>query len=341
MAEPFTWPLRPETVLDTLRPRRPTATRGVVTRVVPRTDRATSIELRVGRGWQPHQPGQFVTVGVDVDGIRHHRCFSLTSPPDERRIEITVQAVDGGIVSPYLAHRVRPGEVLHLSPPAGDFTLTGDAPLLFVSGGSGITPFLGMVRSLVASGANREVTLLHHAPTPRDAIARDELAHTARTQRWLRIHTEFIAAGGRHLRRELVDGLVPDWTACHSYVCGPPGLRAAAVEIWSAAGCIDRLRVESFQPPDTAPALSGSTATMACSRSGAIVAVAPGESLLEAAERAGLRPRSGCRMGICHTCATPLRAGVAQDRRDGRTVDAGGHVQLCVSTALTDLELDL
>lgn len=307
------------------------------------TERASSLEIRVGRGWQPHLPGQFVTVGVDVDGVRHHRCYSLTSVPDRRTIEITVQATAGGTVSPHLAHRIRPGEVVHLSPATGDFTLDeGDGPLLFVSGGSGITPFLGMIRSLVASGATREVTLVHHAPTPHQSIAREELAILGGRHDWLKVHHEFTDAGGRHLSGAGLDRLVPDWRDRDAYVCGPARLRDAAIGIWSDANCVDRLRIESFQPLEAvepSPGTSGATAR--CVRSNRSIETDPGETLLEAAERAGLTPAAGCRMGICHTCTTPLRAGVARDLRDGRTFDAGTHVQLCVSTALTDLELDL
>jgi ferredoxin-NADP reductase len=342
LAATFTWPLDPQAALDTVAPRRPTATRGVVTKVTRLTERASSLQIRVGRGWQPHRPGQFVTVGVDVDGVRHQRCFSLTSVPDRRSIEITVQAVDGGTVSPHLAHRIRPGEVVHLTPAAGDFTLSeGDGPLLFVSGGSGITPFLGMIRSLVAAGTTREVTLVHHAPTPQQSIAREELGTLQGAHDWLTVHHEFTAAGGRHLSGAGLDRVVPDWRGRDAYVCGPARLRDAAIAIWSDAHRMDRLRIESFQPSIPKAPRDGAAVTARCVRSGASVLVRSGASLLEAAERAGLTPPAGCRMGICHTCTTPLRAGVARDLRDGRTVEAGTHVQLCVSTALTDLELDL
>jgi ferredoxin-NADP reductase len=338
--------------------------RGVIEGLDPQTATATSVLIRPGRGWDGHRPGQFVTVGVDVAGVRHHRCYSLTSVPDRRdgRIEITVQAVEGGTVSRHLARHARVGDVVALGAADGDFTLADEPrPLLAITAGSGITPVMGIVRSLVASTLpRRDVLVLHHAPRADEVIFGAELARYAATESWLRVETVLTREpGGGHLDADRLAGLCPDWAERDAYVCGPTGLLDFATDHWSAAGAIGRLHVERFSAavvgahhiaaasptaprssdPDGPDAASG-TVRFASARIDALPA-SPTATLLDTAEAAGLAPPFGCRMGVCHTCSTAVLAGCARDLRDGRLVEAGTHVQLCVSTAAGDVTLDL
>lgn len=347
-------PLEPDAYLSLLHPLWGSRLRGILEAVRPVTDGAASIVIRPGAAWEGHRPGQFVTVGVDVDGVRHHRSFSLTSVPDDDRIEITVQATTGGVVSNHLVHRSRPGEIVQLEQAAGDFSLPdpGDrnaTRLLFVTGGSGITPAMGMLRSLVASGASTDVVLVHHATDADRLLFADELARLDARHDWLRVEVVLTRPDGGasrdHLTAARLDHLCPDWRERRAYVSGPEPMLRFAIDHWDTNGLTDRLLLERFTPfgfgrvfttpCDVQPALTR------FARSDLEVRADPDTTLLEVAEGAGLTPASGCRMGICHTCSTRLEQGCVRDLRDGRTRTAGQHIQLCVSAAVNDVVLDL
>lgn len=324
-------------------------TRAVVESVRPRGRDAATLVLRVGAGWRGHAPGQFVTVGVDVDGVRHRRCYSITSPPDRRRIELTVQATSDGVVSRYLVQRCPPGTVLHLDRAAGDFVLPKrlrGARLLFVTGGSGITPVMGMLRSMPDDGGGADVVVLHHVPDADRDLFPAELAVMA-ARPWLRtrvVHTRpSDGPPGAHLDARRLDESCPDWRHRRAYVCGPESLLDFATGHWSGTGRAHLLHLERFTPPRfLPPAEPGRVGALVhFARSGTAAPADPARPLLAVAEDAGLRPSHGCRNGVCRTCSTPIESGRARDLRDGRVSGPGEHVQICVAAADGDCVLDL
>jgi ferredoxin-NADP reductase len=146
--------------------------RGRIVEIHPETADAVTLVIKPGRGWRQHLPGQYIRIGVDVDGVRLWRAYSLTSPLDrsDGLITVTVKAIPDGVVSNYLVRRARPGLVIQLDQPTGDFTLpeTIPAKLLFITGGSGITPVMSMLRNQI--DALDDVVLIHSSPTPADVI---------------------------------------------------------------------------------------------------------------------------------------------------------------------------
>lgn len=342
----LTTPLDADAYLSLVNPRWGTRLRGVIERVSPVTDSAATVSIRPGVRWGGHRPGQFVTVGVDVDGVRHQRCYSLTSLPSTRGlIDITVQAHEGGTVSTHLVHDARPGDVVQLSQADGDFTLPDRIPdrLLFVTGGSGITPIIGMLRWLATQGRRPDTVLLHHATAAQRCLFLDELDEMGRAQDWLRVTTTFTGEpGGRRLDGRRLDELCTDWRDRDAYVCGPTTLLDVAADNWDAAGRLDQLHVERFTPDLLLPPHDDRAGTSVArfAASDVDVLADPGTPLLEVAEDAGLTPPAGCRMGICRTCSTRLEQGCVRDLRDGRILSAGQHVQLCVSAAAGDVVLD-
>jgi ferredoxin-NADP reductase len=309
-----------------------TELRGRVVDVRRETARASTLTVRPGRGWTGHRPGQFVGVGVDVDGVRHWRSYSLTGLPDDRDLRITVQAVPDGVVSNHLAHHTRPGTVLRLEQAAGDFVLPATpGKLLMITAGSGVTPVMSMLRTLATRGPLRDVVAVHSAPTAADTIFGRELAALP----GLTLHRRHTAVDGRLDLAEL-DDLVPDHPERDVYVCGPAGLLDAAAAFW--AHDPDRLHVERFTPPTRAAGGRGGTV-----RLGDTDVVLDGvTSLLEAGEAAGVLLPSGCRMGICHTCVLPLRDGQVRDLRTGEVHgEPGDLVQTCVSGACGPARIDL
>lgn len=328
----LTTPLLPEDYLALANPLWSTELRGRVVAVRRETARATTLVIRPGRGWTGHRPGQYVRIGVDVDGVRHWRSYSLTGLPDDRDLRITVAAVPGGTVSGHLAHRTRPGTVVALEPAGGDFVLPAvPGKLLMVTAGSGITPVMSMLRTLATRGPLHDVTLVHSARTPEDTIFGAEL----RALPGLTLHLRHTAGEGR-LDLATLDTLVPDHREREVYACGPAGLLDAAAAAW--ADDPDRLHVERFTPPPRSPGGTGGTVRLGATD----VEVGPATSLLEAGEAAGVLLPSGCRMGICHGCVLPLRDGQVRDLRTGEVHgEPGDLVQTCVSGASGPARLDL
>jgi ferredoxin-NADP reductase len=323
-------------------------------RVVAVIDEARDVKsflLRPGAGWSGHRAGQYTTVTVEVDGVRLRRCYSLSSGPGDPLLRITVKRAPEGRVSPWLHDRLRPGDVLHLAAAAGEFVLPEPAPerLLFVTGGSGVTPAMSILRDLDARDAVGDVVLVHYARSREDAIFAGELRELAARHRGLRLVFAFDDdATGQHAFSEAhLAATVPDFVARATYLCGPPGLMARVERMWDEAGATARLRHERFvaAPLATLPRPGGAEAralTVGLSRSGRHCAITDGGTLLEALERAGERPQHGCRMGICRTCTCTKRAGAVRNLVTGAvSSDRDEEIQLCISAPLSDLELDL
>jgi ferredoxin-NADP reductase len=317
----------------------------------------TTLVLRPGRAWaEQHgrgrpgaaRAGQFLPVGVEVDGVRTWRTYSLTSAPGAARLAVTVKAVPGGRVSERLAHGTAPGEILRLGPPGGGFVLPEAAPgpLLFVTAGSGITPVAAMLRALTAQGPAQggrglDAVLVHSARHPHEVIFGAELRALAARTPGLRLVERHTAAQGRLSPADLALAC-PDWATRDTYACGPEPLLAALEAHWAAAGLADRLHVERFRLPGPAAGRAGSAGRVRFARSGRVAAADGRTPLLEVGERAGVAMPHGCRQGVCHGCLALLRSGRVRDLRDGREhAEPGESVQTCVTVPVGAVELDL
>jgi ferredoxin-NADP reductase len=343
LAETVTTPLLPEDYLDLVAPLRSgAALRGRIVDVRPETRDAATLTIRPGRGWRGHTPGQYVRLGVDVDGVRQWRAYSLTSPPGrpDGLISITVKAIPEGRVSNHLVRRVRPGTVVQLDQAQGDFVQPATAPerILFLTAGSGITPVMGMLRA--GAHGTADVVLVHSAPTPADVIFAEELRGLADRGaiRLVERHTDTHGVLGV---AELAD-LVPDHLDRQTWACGPVGLLDAVEAHWAAHEAADRLHTERFRPTVITPGAGG---TVTFTRSGVTVTADGGTALLDAGEDAGVLMPSGCRMGICFGCVVPLREGAVRDLRNGDLTTAapgdGVLIQTCVSAAAGTCDIEL
>lgn len=341
-AEMLTTPLVPADYLDVVAPLRSADLRGRIERIVPETRDSATLVIRPGRGWAGHIPGQYVRVGVDVDGVRLWRAYSVTSPVHRADgcITITVKAIPDGVVSNHLVRHARVGTILQLDQATGDFHLPQPRPtkVLFVTAGSGITPVMGMLRNALEDLP--DVVLVHSAPTPRDAIFGGEMrALAARGAiRLIEVHTD---ADGM-LSAEDLAGLVPDVVERQTWACGPIGMLNALEKRWAAVGIGDRLHVERFRPTVV---VVGDGGEVTFGRSGVTVRADGATPLLEAGEAAGVLMPSGCRMGICFGCVAPLREGAVRDLRHGTVTTAvpgdGVVIQTCVSAAAGTCDIDL
>lgn len=340
-------PRDPADYLDMFRPLRAGADlRARVVDVRPETADAVTVVLRPGGAWRGHRPGQYVRIGLDVDGVRLWRSYSLTSAPGaaDGLLAITAKAVPDGLVSAHLAQELRPGQLVHLDQALGDFVLPDPAPrkVLFVTGGSGITPVMGMLRA----GLDRleDVVLVHSESNAEDVIFGDELRVLAEEGR-LRFVEQHTDEHGR-LDVAALRTLVPDLTERETWACGPSGLLDAIEEQWATLGLADRLHTERFRTALAEPGEGGTVRfTRAGSSADTVLEVDGATPLLDAGEQAGLLMPSGCRMGICYSCVLPLRAGSVRDLRSGDVTTAapgdGVLVQTCVSAAAGACDIDL
>jgi ferredoxin-NADP reductase len=305
--------------------------------VRPETRNAVTLVLRPGRGFRPHEPGQYIRIGVDVDGVRLWRAYSVTSAPG--RLSVTVNAVKDGAVSNYLIRHAKRGMLLHLDQPAGDFTLPATRPgkVLFVTAGSGITPVMGILRS--ALDELDDVVLVHSAPEREAVVFGDELRTLAAGGR-LRLIERHTRTDGRITPAELAE-LVPDLAERHTWACGPNEMLDELGAHWDEAGLPQRLHVERFRPTVIA---TGDGGKVTFGRTGTVIDTDGSTPLLEAGEAAGVLMPSGCRMGICFSCVLPMTEGAVRDLRDGSITTAvegdNVKVQTCVSAAAGNCHLD-
>ncbi|NES17214.1 MULTISPECIES: ferredoxin reductase [Micromonospora] len=343
LAGTVTTPLLPQDYLDLIAPLHSgVALRGRVVAVRPETRDAATVVIQPGRGWRGHVPGQYVRLGVDVDGVRQWRAYSVTSVPGsaDGRISVTVKAIPDGKVSNHLVRRLRPGTIVQLDQAQGDFTLPAATPerVLFVTAGSGVTPVMGMLRAGLAERA--DVVLVHSAPTREDVIFGAELRELAAAGalRLVERHTE---TDGLLDVAEL-DDLVPDHLDRETWACGPLGMLEAVEGYWASRGVVDRLHTERFRPTVISPG-EGGTVTFA--RAGVTVEADGATPILDAGEAAGVLMPSGCRMGICFGCVVPLREGAVRDLRNGDLTTAvpgdGVLIQTCVSAAAGTCDIEL
>lgn len=328
--------------------------RAEVIRVRRATDRTVTLTLRPTRQWKGHQAGQYVQVSTVIDGVRHSRCFSPANAAGDRRddIELTIAVHDDGFVSRHLREHAHTGMVLGLTQAAGDFTLPADpgSNIVLISGGSGITPVLSMLRTLVARNHQGAVTFVHYARTADDVAYGAELANLAALYPNLDLRLHYTRAShtdhttddhftGDHFTGEHLAGIATDDATI--FLCGPAALMDAVGEYCAAAGIAEHLHTEAFTlavpVADPNEPITGQVSFTAS----AVSTPNDGRTLLDQAEGAGLSPESGCRMGICFSCVTVKKSGCTRNILTGEIdSEADTHIQLCVNTPVGDVEIE-
>jgi stearoyl-CoA 9-desaturase NADPH oxidoreductase len=306
-----------------------------------------SLTLKPNGRFGGFQPGQHLNVTVEVNGVRLTRSYS---PSDavrtDGRIRLTIKAIPGGKVSQHLVHHSQVGDVIELGQAYGDMLLP-ETPtaLLLVAAGSGITPIMSLLQTLVRKPLEQPVSLIYWARTRADLCFIDSLQALSRHDPLLRIHTVLTREAellpheldGRP-REALFRNLVPDLERRRVMACGPDGFVASVRDLLADKAA--RFQAESFSPAAviTTP---GAPVTLTLTRSQVSVQVPSGVPLLAALEAQGLKPAYGCRMGICNTCSCQKQAGSTTDTRNGTHHDEPGPLRLCINSASSDLTLDL
>ena len=309
-------------------------------------------------------PGQFLQVEVEPDGGKAaRRSYTIASSPTQRaHVELTVKREEQGVVSRHLHDQVSVGDLLKITGPFGAFTFTGtDAEsIVLIAGGVGITPMMSMLRYLTDTAWQGEIFFLYGARSTEEFVFRDELERLER--RFANLHvlaamqrapgTVWLGPEGPITRQMLVDA-VPDIAHRRIHMCGPPGMMAAMRQELAELGVPEaQLHTEAFGPaslptepetlevkspaaaaertPTAAPSVAATTITF--SVAGVSAALPADQTVLEAAEGAGVEIPYACRSGECGVCVTRLISGeVTMEVETGLAPEdkAKGYVLAC------------
>lgn len=291
-------------------------------------------------------PGQFVQVEVEYEpGKKARRSYTIASSPTQRAfIEISVKREEHGAVSRYMNERLAVGDLIKVAAPFGTFTFTGtDAEsIVLIAGGVGITPMMSVLRYLTDKAWPGEIFLLYGARSTEEFVFRDEIERLERRHANLHVLAAMPRAPGTvwlgpegNLTKELITAAVPEIGNRRIHLCGPPGMMNAVRALLLEIGVPEaQIFSEAFGPaslpaqnapsavtgdtehgPVQAPesskdqpsALAATTVTFAVS--GVSAPLEADQSVLEAAEGAGVEIPYQCRVGVCGVCVTKLQSG--------------------------------
>jgi glycine betaine catabolism B len=319
------------------------------------------------------EPGQFVTLELEIDGETINRCYTISSSPTRpHTISITVKRVPGGKVSNWLHDNLQAGSQVRVLGPAGEFTCARHPArkYLFLSAGSGVTPLMSMSRAHHELSEDRDIVFVHSARTPDDIIFARELDLIAATQGNFR--TSFVCErlGARtnwpgvtgFLSLPLLKLIASDFMEREIFTCGPAPYMKAVRDLLNEAGFDSKQYHEesfSFETliddapellADVMPTPSGeeivqqtNTFAVSFTRSNREIACGPDQHVLDAARQAGVRLPASCTQGMCGTCKVKLVSGQVEMKHNGgirqREIDQG-MVLLCCSKPLTDLVVE-
>lgn len=313
-----------------------------------------TLMLRPHRGWRGFQSGQHVALEISVNGRTLIRTFTIASTPAHLSktgtIALTIKQNPEGRVTPFLHQHLRVGARIGLSAASGKFLLPEslEGALLYIAAGSGITPVMSHLRTLVEQEFPVPVTLLYYAKTQEELIFLPELLAISKACPRFKLLTattrdsESRASFHERIKASHLEKALTKRTARQVYICGPKGFSDTATALLQESSAADAPVISEHFGGLSIQHDSQAVHEIRLQRSERLIDGSAQKSLLETAEAHGLNPQSGCRMGICHTCKCKKKEGRVRNMLTGELSDAGEEIiQLCVSTPETDLTLEL
>lgn len=333
-----------------------------VSRIIKETESTATLRLVMADGGHlpPFLAGQYINLCVDIAGIRTSRPYSISSPPSQTAYyDITVRRVPGGFVSLYLLDEIKTGQLLTSTSPAGTFyhnpLFHGD-DLVFIAGGSGITPFMSMLREVTDRGLERKIHLVYGSRSEDDIIFAAELQQRAAAHDNLTV-TPVIsepsparAGPAGFITKDLLKKLLGELGGKMFYICGPEAMYTfVKKELAGLAIPGRRIRIEVYGPPTDVTAQPGWPEDIRADDrfkvtlpGDGVISVSAGEPLMVGLERAGLTLNTRCRSGACSLCRTLLLAGKvfhAPGAKLRKSDSISGYIHPCMAYPLSDLEL--
>lgn len=304
--------------------------------------------------------GQYFMFELGMDDEVDGRCYSISSSPHRRNaITVTVKRVAGGRISNWLHDNLAPGMTVRASGPLGRFVRPAATKYLFMSGGSGITPVMSMVREFADMASPADIVFLHAGRTPKDFVFRTELSQLAERMKGLRLlllpedisnEKSWPGLTGR-ISREMLQLAIPDIAERVVMCCGPAPFMRAAKAISAELGVpVQNYHEESFDaavieeaPVPLVDAVQEQVFAVKFTKQGKTVEVRSDQTVLSCSKKAGVRIPSSCANGICGTCKSKLVSGAVDMKHDGgirqREIDAGFFLPCC-SKPLSDLVVE-
>lgn len=335
-----------------------------VSEIISETDSSATLRMvsDTDDALPPFQAGQYVNLFVQIGGVRTSRPYSIASAPNQTGYwDLTIRRVADGFVSTYLLDEVRVGDRFQSTGPAGQFhhnpLFHGD-DLVFIAGGSGITPMMSMIRQVTDRALARTIHLVYGSRNESDVIFREELETRSRRHGNLTVSHVISAPGSAWtgetgmITADVLQRLLPDMANKMVYVCGPEAMYALVLAELEKLGVPKRrIRVEVFGPPADVTAQPGWPETVGADdrfavsiADGRVVKARAAEPLMNSLERAGLVLEACCRSGECSLCRTRLISGEVfqpQGTRLRKSDRQHGYIHPCMAYPLSDLALDL
>lgn len=329
-----------------------------VSEVIEETASAKTFRLTPVEAGPPiFEPGQYLNLFVNLGGVATSRPYTISSAPGSSYLEITVRRKPDGFVSPHLLEQVRTGGLLEASGPAGTFIhqpLKEGDDLVFLAGGSGVTPFASMMRAAAGRKNSPKMHLIYGSRVPGDIIFEKELLRLAAENPNLK--ADFIISepppgwSGRtgFLDKENLASLLGSLEGKAFFICGPQPMHQLCKQALQELGVPGRrIKQEAYGPPDDVtkahawPGLAAGTEFQVIEeRSGKSFAAPAGEPLMNSLERAGLAVPALCRSGECAACRTKLVSGrvyVPGYVKRRWSDEKAGFIHPCMSYPLADL----
>ena len=312
-----------------------------------------------------HVAGQYLNLALTIDGKRVNRSYTIASPPTRRDYcEISVKKAPNGYGSRHLHETWKEGDLVKVSAPAGKFVFAGHeaARVVLLAGGIGITPMMSVISSLTDRGWAGDMYLVFSVRLVKDVVFRAEIAELC--AKHPNLHVKITVSGDPdaawdgargNITRELLEGFIPGFTSGPVLVCGPDPMMTAMRKLLVGMGLPDTdVHQEAFISPKAAapgdqssateepPLAEGQVANLTFQKSGTETQTSD-QTVLEAAEDAGVEIPFECRSGICGQCKTKLITGlVRMDNQDALTAAdrAKGLILACQARPTRDCTFD-